>query len=140
LDISVPYVCLQSHLPNERVEWWSCPIPLRKEGAPRSVEVRNVVFDLQLTTEGFLEVLEDFEECGVDLYQFHNPMPATFNIDKLFERRSVEVLTRNGFQSRFYLPHPQEVAVYWSLDRSHLEELTVDVEVRDILIVQKAES
>ena len=67
LDESVPYVWVRDHAPVERYGWWKTSLSLREHGPAFEINVRGVVFDIQLSTKRFLEILPEFEHLGLDL-------------------------------------------------------------------------
>ena len=69
LDAAIPFVWLRQHRPQPYLHWWNTQAPLSAAGSVHDVEVRSMEFDLQLPTPKFLELLPEFEESGMELFQ-----------------------------------------------------------------------
>src|SRR5262245_8492278 len=75
LDPSTPFVWVVGHWPGSHVHWWEATLPL-SEGTPnRRLRVRDVEFDIQLSTAEFLELEPEFRHGGVILLQLDRPVP-----------------------------------------------------------------
>ncbi len=110
LDRAVPFVWIRRHMPQRSLQWWRTELPLAPTGRLYGVEVRSLEFDLQLPTESFLELLPEFEEHGILLFQMSRRVPDTLTLDRIAEEAINRVLLQNGMHLKFYLPHAMECA------------------------------
>src|ERR1051326_2160967 len=110
LDPTVPFVWIRRHMPKRYVQWWSTQTHLSESGALHDVEVRTMEFDHQLHTDRFLELLPEFEDHGLVLFQMLRRVPDTLTLDGVAEDAVDRVLIQNGLHLRFYLPHAIECA------------------------------
>jgi hypothetical protein len=109
LNPSVPYVWILGHMPNTCVEWWHTNVPLN-DNDRISVQVRTLIYDMQLPTTEFLKNASAFESFGIDLIQAHKPMPDTLDLSRIAEELQDAVLVKNGAFLRLWLPHSVETA------------------------------
>lgn len=114
-------VWLRGHRPNKIVQWWSASIPLNTSSLLKQCSVRDIAFDIQMSTDDFLRNLEHFEDSAADLYVLHRPVPDTLTLDNVPSELRARVLRDNGLIAHFDLPHAHEVAVLSSLRREILE-------------------
>ena len=121
LDESVPYVWVRDHAPVERCGWWKTSLSLREHGPAFEINVRGVVFDIQLSTKHFLEMLPEFEHLGLELYQMHNKVPNTLTLNRINDGSVNTILIQNGMHLHFQLPHEGECAMLSSPRRETLE-------------------
>ena len=89
-------------------------------------------FDLQLSTARFLELLPEFEDHGIVLFQMTRRVPDTLTLDGVAESAVERVLIQNGLHLRFYLPHAVECAQLSSPYREVLEKALQRPEVREL--------
>jgi hypothetical protein len=89
-------------------------------------------FDLQLQTARFLELLPEFEEHGMELFQMVRRVPDTLTLYGVADDVVDRILLQNGLHLRFYLPHAVECAELASPDREVLERALERPEVRAI--------
>ena len=134
LNPAVPFVFVADFTPNERLEWWDCEMPLRPHGPSRTLRVRNMAFDILMPTEEFLELLEDLEPNGIELYQCTRPIPDTLVVHRINPGQRQQILIDNGTCAGFLLPHRYEVAVYWTIDQSEFERIRAIPEVRNVML------
>jgi hypothetical protein len=132
LDPSVPFVWVQRHWPNPRVEWRVARVPLSRDGQPRDVEVRSLEYDLQLPTARFLELLPEFEDKGMNLYQMVRRVPDTLTLYRVADHAIDGVLIQVGLHLRFSLPHAGETAELASPHRDVLERALQSPAVREL--------
>jgi hypothetical protein len=132
LDRSVPVVWVRRHTPMRSIRWWPARVPLSTSGAVHDVEVRTLQFDLQLPTERFLQLLPEFSNHGMALFQLTRRVPDTLTLDVRSEASIYEILMQNGLHLHFYLPHVFESAQLSSPHRSVLEKALEDPEVRKL--------
>lgn len=110
VDPSVPFVWIRCHTPKRYLQWWSTQVCLSEAGLPHAVEVRSMSFDLQLRTNRFLELLPEFEDHGIVLFQMNRRIPDTLTLAGIPDEAMNRVLIQNGLHLRFYLPHAIECA------------------------------
>jgi hypothetical protein len=132
LDPAVPFVWLRRHTPKRYIQWWPTRVPLSERGQPHDVEVRSLEFDLQLTTARFLELLPEFTDHGIVLFQMTRRVPDTLTLDRIAESAVERVLIENGLHLRFYLPHAIESAQLASPYREVLERALQKPQVREL--------
>ena len=126
LDPDVPFVWIVGHQPDRIAEWWSCYLPLSKDGKSYPLEVRQLCYDVLMSTTEFLTRLTEFD--GLTLYQMRNKVPNTLIVERLEERNRVPVLVQNGLAAAFYLPHAHECAQFATVERRTIERcLRIDV-------------
>jgi hypothetical protein len=132
LDPTVPFVWIRQHKPKRSVQWWSTQTQLSETGALHDVEVRSMEFDLQLRTGRFLELLPEFEDHGMVLFQMTRRVPDTLTLDGIADEVVDRILIQNGMHLRFYLPHAIECAQLASSHREVLERVLQRPEVAKI--------
>ena len=113
LDKSVPYVWLLGHMPNPAIQWWDASVPVNRE-TPFSGKVRNLVYDLQMSTSDFIKISPSLNDYGLVLIQSNKPMPDTLELDRIPENQHASVLIKNGATLRIFLPHAIETAMVTS--------------------------
>ena len=113
LDKSVPYVWLLGHMPNPAVRWWDTSVPINKDSS-FSGKVRNVIYDLQMSTSEFIKVSPNLNDYGLVLIQSNTPMPDTLELDRVPENQQDSVLIKNGATLKIFLPHAIETAMVTS--------------------------
>jgi hypothetical protein len=86
-------------------------------------------FDLQLPTARFLELLPEFENHGMVLFQMSRRVPDLLTLDGLNDDVIDRVLIQNGLHLRFYLPHSYEYAQLASPTLEVLERVLQQPEV-----------
>lgn len=136
LDPAVPFVWIRRHTPKQRIQWWDTQVRLSETGVPFDVEVRSMEFDLQLRTDRFLELLPEFEDHGMVLYQMGRRVPDTLTLNGIADDVVDRVLIQNGLHLCFYLPHAAESAELASPHRDVLERALRRPEVRGLAIEQ----
>jgi hypothetical protein len=139
LDPSVPWVWIRGHRPKRHIAWWTARVPLSESEKSYSVSVRSLEFDLIFPTIQFLEVLPEFWDHGVALFQMSKPVPDTLTLDRIPDRSIDEVLIRNGLHLAFYLPHSYETAQFRSPDRRVIERIQQIPEMAEYLQDERAE-
>jgi hypothetical protein len=92
-------------------------------------------FDLQLPTSRFLQLLLEFEDHGMVLFQMARRVPDTLTLDRVAEEAVNRVLLQNGLHLRFYLPHAMEYAQLASPRRDVLERALQAPRIREIASV-----
>jgi hypothetical protein len=132
LDPAVPFVWIRRHTPNRYIQWWNTQIQLSETGAFHDVEVRSLEFDLQLRTARFLELLSEFEDQGIVLFQMTHRVPDTLTLNGIAKDAIGRVLLQNGLYLSFCLPHAVECAQLSSPHREVLERALQRPEVREI--------
>ena len=123
LNEKVPFVWLESHCPDNKYGWWETPVPLRRGGQYFPLQVRQLRFDLLLSTKQFLKLLPEFTDAGMWLLQLERPLPATLIPISLKESAKYNVLVKNGLYLEFVLPHSGEYAQVVSPHRELLERI-----------------
>lgn len=131
----LPYVWITNHSPKS-YGWWKTQLPLSSHTPLRTVLARGIQFDLLLSYQEFMDWLEDFAEFGFILYQTVKPVPDSLRLESIAERSQIRVLVQNGVKTGFILPHPEEVAVFWSSELSIIRRALSFPQVRDIAIRQ----
>ena len=132
LDPVVPFVWVRRHMPQGIVQWWHTHVALSATGRPQDVDVRWMEFDLQLSTSRFLELLPEFEDHGIVLFQMTRRVPDTLTLHGVSDGTVDRVLIQNGLHLRFYLPHAVECAQLASPYREVLERALQRPEVREL--------
>ena len=89
-------------------------------------------FDLQVPTVRFLELLPDFVDHGVVLFQMTRRVPDTLILDRIAEAEVYRVLIQNGLHLHFYLPHASECSQLSSPHREVLERVLRRTEVAEL--------
>jgi hypothetical protein len=89
-------------------------------------------FDIQLPTARFLELLSEFEEQGIILFQMSRRVPDTLTLHGLADDAVNRVLIENGLHMKFFLPHAVECAQLASPHREVMERALQGREVREI--------
>lgn len=131
LDESVPFVWVLDHAPVERCGWWKTSLSLREHGPSFELDVRGVVFDIQLSTKRFLEILPEFQHLGLNLYQMHNKVPNTLTLSGVDDRAVNTILIQNGLHLHFQLPHEDECALLSAPRRETLERALSNPVIRE---------
>jgi len=134
LDPAIPFVWIRRHTPKGYVEWWSTRAPLSERGVLHDVEVRSLEFDLQLSTARFLELLPEFADHGMLLFQMTRRVPDSLTLDGVADSAIERVLIQNGLHLRFYLPHAVEYAQIASPHRAVLEKALQSPTVRELAV------
>jgi hypothetical protein len=132
LDPAIPFVWLRHHTPNPYIQWRQTQVSLSGRGSLHEIEVRSMEFDIQLPTARFLELLPEFEDHGIVLFQMTRRVPDTLTLDRIADNTIDRVLIQNGLYLRFYLPHAVECAQLSSPYREVLELALQRPEVRDL--------
>jgi len=104
LDPSVSFIWICSYIPQKCLKWWRTQLPLSVEGRPQDVEVRWLHFELQLTTPRFLELLPEFPNGGMTLFQMTRRVPDTLTLNRVPDSAVNRVLIQNGLHLRVHLP------------------------------------
>lgn len=123
LDISVPWVWILCHRPNRYVNWWEATVPLDVGGTVFSGSVRNLCFDLQMSTSDFISRAGDFDDHSLVLLQSREPMPDSLCLERIPEPQQNSVLIQNGATLRIYLPHAVETAQVQSFRKGYLASI-----------------
>lgn len=132
LDPAMPFVWLRRHTPKRYIQWWQTRVALSERGPLHDVEVRAMEFDLQLPTARFLQLLPEFEDYGMVLFQMTRRVPDTLTLDGIAENAVDRVLIQNGLHLRFYLPHAFECAQVSAPHREVLESALQRPEVAEL--------
>ena len=133
LDKAVPWVWIRRHQPKRYLQWWSTPIALSESGLPKEVCLRSLEFDLQFPTHRFLELLPEFSDHGIVLFQMSRPVPDTLSLDRIPDDAIDRVLVQNGLHLAFYLPHAFESAQFRSPNREVIERLVEVPQIKDLV-------
>ena len=123
LDPSVPFVWVVGHWPGSHVHWWAASLPLFETTPNRRFLVRDLEFDIQLSTNEFLQLEPEFRHGGILLIQLDRPVPDTLSPGRGSDAARYRILRENGFRLEFQLPHPGEYASVVSPDRGVLEAM-----------------
>jgi hypothetical protein len=123
IDPSIPYIWIEGHIPNQRIEWWKATVPLNKHGEPITGLIRTLVYDLMLPTKEFLAGIKLFDDHGIRLVQAMAPIPNTLDLSRVPELKHDEILIQNGAVLRIYLPHSDETAMITSYRQGYLAEV-----------------
>ncbi len=133
LDPAIPVIWVRRHMPQRYIQWWQAQAPLSVRGGIHELEVRAMEFDLQLPTSRFLELLAEFEDHGIVLFQMTRRVPDTLTLDRVAEDLMNRVLLQNGLHLGFYLPHAGESAQLSSPHREVLERALEQTAVRELV-------
>lgn len=87
-------------------------------------------FDLQMTTERFLELLPEFENSGLVLFQMTRRVPDTLTLDRVPDDAVNRVLIQNGLHLHCYLPHECECAILSSPHREVIQRVLLQPMIR----------
>ena len=131
LNPEVPYVWLWRHLPGEQAVWWNARVPLRPGGEAHELQVREMEFDAQMPTRRFLDLLREFGESGLVLFQMHKKVPDGLRLRPEDDNMN-RILLQNGLFLKFHLPHAGEVALLCSPDKEYLAGLLRLPAVREL--------
>jgi hypothetical protein len=132
LDPDVPFVWIRHHTPKRTIAWWKTQACLSEKGQLYDVEVRWMDFDLQLSTARFLELLPEFEEHGLVLFQMTRRVPNSLILDGKADDVINHILIQNGLHVAFYLPHAVECAQLASPRREVLERALQQEKVKEL--------
>ena len=132
LEPAIPWVWIRHHHPKRYIQWWNTQAALSEKGPLHDVEVRMMEFDLQLSTARFLELLPEFEDHGLALFQMTRRVPDTLTLHRVPEEAVDQILIQNGLHLAFYLPHAIECAQLASPHRSVLDRALQKPEVKEI--------
>lgn len=86
-------------------------------------KIRMLSYDLQLTTNEFLERVHSFDDHGLVLIQSRNPMPDTLDLSRIPEQVQDSVLIKNGAFLRIWLPHSVETALVTCYEPGYLDTI-----------------
>jgi len=123
LDAEVPFVWIVGHWPGTHIHWWEAELPLSETTPNRRLRVRDLEFDIEMSTADFLASEPEFRHGGIILRQLVRPVPNTLSVRRLPGATGFRVLRDNGLHLEFHLPHPGEHASVISPHRSALESL-----------------
>jgi hypothetical protein len=132
LDPNVPFVWIRRHTPKRDIQWWNTKAALSETGQLHELEVRSMEFDLHLRTARVLELLPEFADHGIVLFQMTRRVPDTLTLDRVADDSVDRILLQNGLRLRFYLPHAIECAQLASPRREVLEQALQAPEVREL--------
>lgn len=136
LDPAIPWVWVVRHAPKRELGWWRAPMPLSASGRAHDVTVRSVEFDLLLPTSRFLELLPEFLDHGITLFQMSRPVPETLSLMRLPDEVIDRVLVQNGLHLGFHLPHAVETAQFRAPQRETLERLLTIPEIAALALTE----
>lgn len=137
LDPAVPLVHLSNHDPKRTSEWWKLNLPLSEGSASQLYQVRLLSFDIELATKEFLEKLDQFSSHGLELIQTDRSLPPNIVVRYLPRERATEMLLEYGMESRYFLPHPGEVAVFTSRSQQVILRALENPEIANRCIANK---
>jgi hypothetical protein len=126
LDLSVPWIWILDHCPDQSLQWWKASIPLNEKGSIFTGLVRRLVFDLQLPTCDFISRASEFDSHGLLLVQSHSQMPNTLCLERIPEAQRNAVLIQNGATLKIFLPHALETLQIQSFIKGYLSTV-VDI-------------
>ena len=98
-------------------------MPFSETGPNRTVLVRDLRFDILMSTEEFLQCEPEFRRGGIRLVQLDRRVPDTLTFEHLPDERRYQILRANGMHLEFDLPHAGEYASVSSPSRGTLERL-----------------
>ncbi len=122
LSPKMPYIFFDRHGPIYSAEWSNHPVVFSKKGTQYAAEIKAMSFDFRMLTNEFLEILDEFEKCGILLYQSNKEFPHNFQVDTI-EGCGAKLMRENGIISGFYLPHEEETAQFMSFDEEHFSRI-----------------
>jgi hypothetical protein len=132
LDPAVPFVWLCSHIPQTYLKWWHTQLPLSVTGRPHDVETRFLRYELQLTTPRFLELLPEFENQGISVFQMTRRVPDTLTLNRVPDRAVNGVLIQNGLHLRVSLSDLEPWGEVQSPNRVVLEKILQKPELKRV--------
>ena len=132
LDPTVPIVWIRRHTPKKSIQWWNTQTRLSEAGVLHDVEVRCMEFDIQLNTTRFLELLPEFRDDGMVLFQMTRRVPETLTLDGMAEDAFYRILIQNGLHLHIYLPYEAECGQLASPHREVLVRILQRPEVKEI--------
>jgi hypothetical protein len=133
LDPEVPIVNLSRFAPNGSSGWWSASVPLSKSGPSIARRIRDLSFDLEMSTSEFLANLNVFAPHGLNLLHLRKSLALSGVVERTRElpgEKLTKILLDGGMEARFTLPHAGEVAVYASRTRQTLERALENENIR----------
>lgn len=133
LDPAVPWIWIRRHTPKRNVGWWRTQLPLADGGALHEVGVRSLEFDLQLPTSRFLELLPEFQDHALALFQMTRPVPDKLTLDRVSDEGVDGILVQNGLHLAFHLPHAFETAQFRAPRRETLAALLDVPQIRALV-------
>jgi hypothetical protein len=132
LDPAVPFVWIPRHMPNRHLKWWSTQTRLFEMGPLHGLEARLIEFDIQLSTSRFLELIPEFENHGLVLFQMTRRVPDTLTLQLLPDAAIDRILLQNGLHLRVYLPNDEPWGQLTSPHREVLEQALQKPQVREV--------
>ena len=129
LDATIPFVWVVGHWPGTHVHWWEAELPLSEATPNRRLRVRDVKFDIQMSTADFFQCEPEFRHGGIILRQLDRPVPDTLCVGRSPDAADYRVLRHNGLHLEVHLPHPGEYASVISPHRHVLESLLTKPEL-----------
>lgn len=120
------FVLIERHIPVPTVKWWRQPMPISEKRVIDRGKVRNLSYDLFLSSDEFSHIIQDLEESGVDLYFFEKEISATLMPSELPDSNRQQILRLNSCRAHFHLPHAYEVAVLACYSKELFEEIQSD--------------
>ncbi len=134
LSPAIPYIFAYRYKPNDMSEWWECPVMLSKKEKLYRLEVKRMEFDFQMSTDEFLDILDEFGKSGIEIFQSNNKIPSTLAIYTINENSLLRVLRHNGITSRFYLPNYHGEATFWTFDKEHFSNILENPAISDRIL------
>ena len=132
LNPEVEFVWIRRHIPEPYIRWTRTPVVLSPKHRLHEVEIRFLEFDLQLSTQRFMDLLTEFEDHGIELFQMRSRVPDTLHLHKVSENAAASILIQNGLHVAFYLPHSHEYAQLRAPDRTTLERLLTIPQIKEL--------
>ncbi len=132
LDVSVPYVWIRRHQPVRSLQWWKTETVLKRNGPLHDIDIRSMEFDIQMPTERFLDLLPEFANHGLVLFQMSQRVPDTLTLDRIPDEHINRVLIQNGLHLKVYLPHEYECAQLAAPHGATLERILLNPLIREL--------
>lgn len=132
LNPAVRFVWIVDHMPVEMQSWHQSTVQVNEFDTLQNVKVRGNVFELLLETGKLLEMLPSFYEHGICMLQMENEVPGTLLYRDMGD--IPDYLFKNGFYSRFYLPHKNEVGKFECVDGEWMEKVAANKAIKQRIL------
>lgn len=134
INRSLEYVWIVNHSPSKYVDQWiNCRTQIKKDGLIRDLLVREMRYDIQMSTYDFVGLCEEFSDVGLIMFQLIHPVPPTLFYYKITENKRKRILQENGVKLGVEFCDPDDIGVIWSTDKDYIETLLEQKEIRDLV-------
>ena len=112
----IPFVYIENHCPLKRLDWWKTSVPIDQKQSNATFCIRNLSYDIMLSTKEFLEYCEILTNDGFSIYQLNRELPNTFlpsNVKGDFLSIAKEV----GIVTCIEQPSQNDIVHFWTLSQ-----------------------